>query len=359
MLTKLFLALIALILGSIMKGLARILHAITFNPADEQPEGVVCIAPEPIPMLQPGQRLKLLTYNVQFMAGKNYVFFYDLPDWSGPHKRPSAQDIGRTIAEVARIIQAEDPDLILLQEVDHGASRTDYEDQLARLLPLLGHDYRCHVSAFYWQAGFVPHPKIMGSVGQKLSIISKYKISQAIRHQLPTASTDPVVQIFSPKRAILEARLPIAGGPALALLTTHLEVANQNSAFKAAEMCRLYHRLEWLDQSGIPWVLGGDFNLRPPRQFGSGPGRSVQPETALKLLFDRYQALPRLTDLQGAQAEAWFTMFPNAPASSGPDRTVDYFFCADNLNLAHGFVRQHDTRHISDHLPLLAEIILP
>jgi hypothetical protein len=91
----------------------------TFHPPEAQAESVVCEA-EP-PPLQAGQSLKVLTYNVQYMAGKNYFFFYE----GGLDVRPSAQDTVQTSELIAGIIRQEDPDLILLQEVDDGSRRTD------------------------------------------------------------------------------------------------------------------------------------------------------------------------------------------------------------------------------------------
>jgi hypothetical protein len=75
----------------IIVGLAAVsVWTITFHPPWEQAETVRCEAETPT--LQPGQRLKVLTYNVQYMAGKNYFFFYE----GGSDERPSAGDIGRT-----------------------------------------------------------------------------------------------------------------------------------------------------------------------------------------------------------------------------------------------------------------------
>jgi len=130
-----------------------------FNPAAIQPERVFRNGSEPL--LEPGQKVKIMSWNVQYMAGKNYMFFYDLLDGSGPDRRPSAEDITSTLKEAALVIRRENPDIVMLQEVDDNARRTDYEDQLARLLELLPADFKFHASAFYWQSSFVPHPKIM------------------------------------------------------------------------------------------------------------------------------------------------------------------------------------------------------
>ncbi len=340
--------------------LLTLVWTITYHPADVQSEAVVCT--DDTPVLQTGQPLKVLTYNVQYMAGKNYVFFYDLPDNSGPDERPSAIDITTTLQEVVRIIQDEDPDLILLQEVDDGSARTDYEDQLARLLALLPQAYKCHTSAFYWKATFVPHPRIRGAIGHKLSIISKYRIDQAIRYQLALAPDDPLTQQFSPKRAILEAHLPVDNGQEFALLTTHLEVASRGPEVTQQQVATVNQRLEALNQTDTPWLIGGDFNLLPPGQFSQlSPDQQAgfRAETELAPLFARYKVTPKADTTSGDNSPHWYTMFINNPATTGPDRTLDYLFFADSLTLVDSYVRQHDTLHISDHLPVVGEFRLP
>jgi endonuclease/exonuclease/phosphatase family metal-dependent hydrolase len=341
--------------------LALLVWGITFHPAKVQEEAVFCAANAPV--LQPGQPLRVLTYNVQYMAGKNYLFFYDLPGNAGPDERPSAADIDTTLREVARIIEAENPDVVLLQEVDDGAARTDYQDQLARLLALLPQeDYRCHTAAFYWQAAFVPHPRIMGAIGQKLAIVSKYQIDRAARYQLPLAPADLLTQQFSPKQALLEARLPVESSQDFVLLTTHLEVANRGTEVMHQQVAAVAERLESLDREGYAWLIGGDFNLLPPGQYerlAEGQRSNFRAETELELLVERYPVIPDPAEVTGDNGSAWLTMFTNDPATSGPDRTVDYIFFADRLTLLDGYVRQHDTLAISDHLPLIAEFELP
>lgn len=340
--------------------LGLLVWAITFHPAPSQAAAVVC--PEEAPLLQPGQRLKALTYNVQFMAGKNYVFFYDLPHDAGPDERPAAVDIEQTLREVARLIRAEDPDVVLLQEVDDGSTRTDAEDQLARLLTLLPPAYRCHTAAFYWKAAFVPHPRIRGAIGQKLAIISKYRIEEATRYSLPQTPADPLTRQFSPKQAILEARLPVENDQDFMLLTTHLEVANRGAEIMQNQVAAVDQRLAALDQEGYVWLIGGDFNLLPPGQFeqlqASQQG-DYRSETELKPLFERYQVIPGLEEVKGEQASQWYTRFVNDPSVGKPDRTLDYFFFAEGLTLVEGYVRQHDTLNVSDHLPVIAEFELP
>lgn len=345
------------IVGGLLLGL---IWVTTFHPPGIQPEEVVC--PENAAVLQPGQPLKVLTFNVQYMAGKNYVFFYDLPHDAGPDERPSPEDISQTLNEVARIIRDEDPDLILLQEVDDGAKRTDYQDQAARLLELLPEAYRCYTSTFYWQAAFVPHPHIRGAIGQKLTTISKYRIDEATHYQLPLSPLDPLTQLFYYKRAILEARLPVANAQDFMTLNTHLEVSTQGAKVKQAEITQIDTHLAQLNRSGYPWVLGGDFNLLPPGQhprLRADLQDTYRPESELTPLFNKYPVIPSAANLNGDEYAQWFTVFPNDPTITQPDRTIDYIFFSEEMTLVKAFVRQHDTLHISDHLPLIAEFELP
>ncbi|MGH2543559.1 MAG: endonuclease/exonuclease/phosphatase family protein, partial [Ardenticatenaceae bacterium] len=282
---------------------------------------------------------------------------------SGPDERPSPVAIARTLEEVARVIREEEPDVLLLQEVDDGGRRTDYEDQLARLLPMISDEYRCHASAFYWKADFVPHARIRGAVGMKLSTISKYQIGDATRHQLALIPADRITQEFSPKRAILEVRLPVNEGPALVVMNTHLDAFAQGSDTMQQQVDELSGLLAELTAAGHPWLIGGDFNLLPsPEAYRALPDHQrvyFNPQTELADLYERYQAVPSLAETTGPDRERWFTHFPNDPAVSGPDRTIDYILLADSLELGNHYVRQHDTLAIADHFPLVVELRLP
>ena len=46
--------------------------------------------------------LKVMTWNVQYLAGKRYVFWYDLPGGDGPDTRPSSEDLATTLDVIER-----------------------------------------------------------------------------------------------------------------------------------------------------------------------------------------------------------------------------------------------------------------
>jgi len=333
----------------------------TFHPPELQRERVY--NSQIAPMLKPGQKIKLLSWNVQFMAGKNYVFWFDMLDLNGPDERPSKEDITKTIEAVARVIREENPDIVLLQEIAHGHAVTDHEDQLTRLRSLLPDAY-CYTSAFYVKAAYMPHPRVRGSAGIKLAILSKYKIATALRHQLPLTPYDPITQLFSPKRAILEARLPIKGGGEFVLLTTHLDALAQGTDTLARQVGQVNNLLNGLTQSRIHWIIGGDFNLLPPdeaayHRLSKSQKAYYDPKPDIAPLYATHQAVSSLLEVNGQDHDKWFTHFPNDLAPAKLDKTLDYFFFADTIQIQDHHVRQGDTQTISDHMPLIAEFQLP
>jgi endonuclease/exonuclease/phosphatase family metal-dependent hydrolase len=341
--------------------LAATIRLTTFHPPAVAGESVVC--PDDAPTLEPGQSLEVMNWNVQYFAGKDYVFWYDLLDESGPDERPSPEAITATFDDVVRVIAEEDPDVIVLQEVDDGAARTDGEDQLARLLAQVDDAYACHASAFYWRAAFVPHPRIMGSVGMKLSTISRYRIDEATRYQLAQMPSDLLTRQFDIRRAILETRLPVDGADDLVVLNTHLDAFAQGTDTMQRQVAETRGLLDDLTEAGEPWVIGGDFNLLPPgRQYDDlGPAQQAyyEPDSELAVLTDAYPSVPSLEEANGPDREAWYTHVPNDPAVDGPDRTIDFLFHAPSLTLGDHDVRHDGTLDVSDHLPVVATYDLP
>ena len=333
----------------------------TFHPKKIQSEKVFC--ENNTPVLSKNQKLKILSWNVQYMAGKNYVFFYDMPDNKGPDIRPSSKDIEITINEVARIINNENPDIILFQEIDKGSKRTDYEDQLKIILSLISKDYKCHTSTFYHKAFFIPHPDFMGSIGLKLAIISKYKINKAIRYQLPIMPNNFIVKQFYLKRAVLETYMPVNNGKDFIIMNTHLDAFDQGTDTMEKQVEFVDNLLTQRTQEKYSWLIGGDFNLLAPGKSYNRLQNDQKPhykeKSELALLFKKYKSMPNLHEINGNDYKRWFTHNPNDPRVKFPDRTIDYMFMSNDIKLKKHYVRQKDTIKISDHFPLIAEIIIP
>ncbi len=345
---------IALIPSAMVLAFIILTWVLNFHPP--QVKDIPVTGANHAPSLQVGQSVKIMTYNVQYMAGKNNVFFYDLPGRDGPDERPSKEEITQTLNNVARIIRDENPDIVLLQEMDNGAKRTDYENQLQRLLPLLPEEYVCHASTFYWKSKFIPHPRIMGATGMQLVTLSKYKMSGATRHQLALVPANPIVKQYNFKRALLETRFPVQGGNDLIAINVHLEPFTEGTDVALRQIIELDSLLEERRHAGFPWIAGGDYNLLPPGHYESFQGDEkpyYRPQSEIRTLYQKYPAIPSLQATQSDSAEQWYTHFPNNPSAKGPNKTIDYIFYS-GLSLVKARVRRHDALDISDHLPLIA-----
>jgi len=310
------------------------------------------------PLLGPGQRIRIVTFNVQFLAGTDYHFFYD----GGPDTLVERKHIETVAGKVVRFIQRSGADLVLLQEVDCGARRTAYVDELALLRRALPTELQNHVSAYYWKSRFVPHPKILGSAGTMLVVFSRYRISSGRRYQLPRTPGNPVEQDFNLKRAILEIELPLANGKGVTILNTHLEAFPKRTNVMERQIQTVLTRLDRLSRLNRPWIIAGDFNLLPP-----GQSARLRPEdranhrepSELGPLYERYRGIPPIPDATGDQMRRCFTFTKKSGAARIPVRTLDYFFASPTVTV-HGYeVPEEEMTGVSDHLPLIAEFTLP
>ena len=323
-----------------------------FPDAPTQVEDVICT--DDTPTLNAGQQVKILSWNVQFMAGKGYTFFFE----HGTDTRPTAEDITLTLDEVARIINDEDPDIVLLQEMDNGAARTDHEDQFLRLSKLISQDYKCSTRAYYWKADYVPHPMVQGSVGMELITFSKYKIEGATRHALYEIPDFFLMQWFNVKRAILEARMPVEGGEQFYALNTHLSAFAQGTDTMEQQVKQTVSLLSSLSAEQKPWVMGGDFNLLPPQIARDvltydDAQELYKDTTEISKIFDLYKSAATIEQLTGDDKASHFTHYSNNKAALGLDRVIDYVFYSGEIIFDNYNVRQHDTQAISDHMPLI------
>jgi endonuclease/exonuclease/phosphatase family metal-dependent hydrolase len=348
----LLLAVLALVL------IGALMFSLTWRPDARETLPVSCTGTPPT--LVPGQALKVMTWNVQYLAGKRYVFWNDLAQ--GNDEAPTQEDMAFSLDEVARVIRDEQPDVVLLQELDDGAKASDYQDQLKLLQERVADLYPCSASAFDWKAEFVPDAHVFGSVGRQLATLSRYRIEHAERLQLPVASANFISRQFQPKDALLATKLPLSDGGQLTVFNTHLERARQPDDTLQAQVSAVAKVLDKYESQGLPWLIGGDFNLLPLGQYRRLSAEQRTPYSAdseLHLLWDKYPMIPTNNEASGIDRAQWLTHYPNDPGLNGPDRTVDYLFYSPRIKRVEAMVRQDDTLRISDHLPVIARFLLP
>jgi len=332
--------------GAVGLGLVRTLF---FFPAERMRVPVTCRADAPpLPTDRP---TTVLVWNIQFGAGRGQGFFYDY----GDAVSVSADVVRETLRGIAAVIREVDPDLVLLQEVDRDSRRTARIDEHAWLVEETG--YPCHASTPYFRAAYVPHPpqEHLGRVDMHLSVLSRYRIDDAIRYQLPLLQESPVRRMFNLKRALLEVHVPVAGSATpLVFFDTHLSAFARGDGTLDHQVAVVNEHLARAEADGSPWMIGGDFNALAP---GDDPTRfdpeerALYPEsvTPIQPLLDRYGD-PVGVDRWRDEPEAWRTFLRFGEAV--PDRTLDYVVHGSRVRpVTHRVLREHHT--LSDHLPLV------
>ena len=163
-------------------------------------------------------------------------------------------------------------------------------------------------------------------------------------------------QWFNLRRALLDVRALMDNGRELALLNTHLSAFSNNDGTLFEQVGQIDRHLTALEDSGVAWVLGGDFNALPPgddvKRLGE-EGASYGPETPMAKLYERYT--PIWTERMVRDApKAIRTYLPFG--ATEPDRTIDYGFVGREVSLLGAEVLQE--RDISDHLPFVIRLSL-
>jgi len=235
------------------------------------------------------------------------VMSYNVHSCIGMDGRVSPRRIARVIAQQA-------PDLVALQELDHGRLRSRGEDQASAIAEQLGY----HVT---FLATITRGVERYGH-----AVLSRWPIKTVKVAELPTNS----YSIWPEPRGALWSRVYLGNMP-VNVLTTHLGLSAKE---RLAQMQALLGR-EWLGPvlDDQPIVLCGDFNLPP----GTAPYRL---------------AADRLCDVASEEDEALYTFI-----STRPFARIDHIFVSDHFAVERATViRNYLTRVSSDHLPLVAEL---
>ncbi|MCB9683275.1 MAG: endonuclease/exonuclease/phosphatase family protein [Alphaproteobacteria bacterium] len=322
------------------------------TPGQVDPAEVVCAADAP--PLPRGRPLKVLMWNLQYGGTRKHHFFYD----GGPDVHVPEADVRWAVDRIALVIAEQDPDLVILQEVDRGSDRTHRIDELAALLDRL--PYGCHAATPYHQVAYVPTPsqQHLGKVDMHLAVLSRYRIDAATRTQLPLLDEPWWRRIFNLRRALLDVSLPIDGGGTLRVFDTHLSAFSKGDGTLDKQVAVLDQRAAEVETRHEPWLLAGDLNALPPGDDASRLGHDAalyaEDTSPVKRLFDRYDAVVPLPQLLG-DAQRWRTYIPFG--ADLPDRVLDYVFVGRAVDT--GTVQVLPVLDASDHLPILVEITLP
>ncbi len=302
---------------------------------------------------KPAGRFSVMSWNIQYSAGRNYHFWYD----GGKDVHVKNEDVRGTLKKISETIRRQQPDILILQEVDRDSKRTGRIDQLPWILKEV--EMNSWSSTPYHRSRFVPAPlgNPLGRVDMHMAIASKYKISSAVRYALPGLNENFIRRDFNLKRALLEAAIPTQEGKQpLIVMNTHLSAFSYGDGTLERQISLLKTRLKELDDAGYPWILAGDFNMIPP---GDDPERLGKESVyyrgdsnPLEELFMQYKPdvdLKIYTNHPGS----YFTYLKYGEPRA--DRKIDYIFSNKNVDIQEfSVIREEDPS--SDHLPLFMEV---
>ena len=237
-----------------------------------------CACDAPVEQAEPAS-LSVLSYNI---------------------KRGLGNDGVTDIARAAELINRLGPDLVALQEIDHGVERSGSIEQMTVLAELTGMHARF--------ASFMPYQG--GEYG--IGVLSRFPILETRRYDLPPGP-EP--------RVALEVRVQLPDGEELIFCDVHFYNTREE------RLAQAQLTLERLAEHDLPVILAGDFN--------SLPGGEV-----MQLV---------MTDFTNARKGEDRLTF----SATEPDREIDYVLYRPAEAFRVESVRVLDESVISDHRPVL------
>ncbi len=235
-----------------------------------------------IPSAQALDTLRVLIYNVRHGAG---------------------MDLEVDLERTAAVLAAQEPDIVLLQEIDSSTVRTNHVDQaatLARLTQMPHHKF----GAFMDYDG--------GRYG--MAVLSAWPILSSTNHRLPDGS--------EPRSALAVRIQPGDHMPEMVFVGIHLYQTAEQRLAQARQLVSL------LDEETVPIFLGGDFNS--------------QPDDPVMRLLDTHWTIPEKS------ADAYLTL----PADT-PRVEIDYIMYRPAEPFTVIEHRVIDEPMASDHRPVL------
>ncbi|MGQ0721916.1 MAG: endonuclease/exonuclease/phosphatase family protein [Candidatus Eiseniibacteriota bacterium] len=248
---------------------------------------------EPDPRIR---RIRVMTYNVHGCRGMD--------------GRYSTQRIARVIARASA-------DVVCLQELDHGRTRSGGVEQAVEIARQLEKEFRFHAVAEIDD----------GLFGN--AVLSSHALRLRASGALPRLDS----RIALPARGVLWVEVDL-DGVVVQVLNTHLSIHERERRLQAADLVD-----NWLRRSEgrDTRVLAGDFNA----SAGSWTARTIE-----RVLRNVAADGPR------DAAHTW--------SGRVPLRRIDHVFVSEDVRVAGAHVpRSRLTRVASDHLPLVVELLLP
>ena len=303
--------------------------------------------------------ISVMTWNIRFgVARLDFAL-----DACGDRVIISKGEVINGLEGVAKKINDSNVDIVLMKEVDVQSKRSSYIDQVQWLLDNTGMNYGVYASK--WKSQIILADGI-GRVDAGNLILSKWKLEDAKRHQLPLrGDQDGLTQLFYLRRNVITAKVDMPGTPFFAV-NAHL-TAFATDDTKQKHISGFKTILDDIVASGFNFVAGGDLNAIPPNATKTNycfddqcnPG-DYNPDDK-KGGCDFTQEISWLNDLYGKYEPAItleeYGMKESKHYTHSPgdklllDRKLDYLWT--NTSWTNAATHQ-DATTLSDHIPVTA-----
>jgi endonuclease/exonuclease/phosphatase family metal-dependent hydrolase len=244
---------LVIVLLVLVGGLLTFLTIVEYKPEDTEAVPVQTVGGQ-AQTLAAGDSIKFVAWNIGYGAlGDNADFFMDGGKmvYTGDEARVRAN-----MDDMVGVIKAQDPDILLLQEIDLNSSRSRHINETL-YFDGLGYNNMAFANNFKVEFFPIPVPPY-GHIDSGIATYSSYQTTSATRVQLPCPFTWPV-RTFNLKRCLLITRIPVEGGKELVIVNLHLEAYDDGEG-KAAQAQMLMDILNEETAKGNYVIAGGDFN---------------------------------------------------------------------------------------------------
>ncbi len=264
--------------------------------------------------------LRILAYNIAHGRGPTNGNW----DESGQLKR-------RRIEQIAELIREQNPDVVILNEVDFNATWSGHQNQAEAIARLVGYDHRAEQRNLDLQ--FIYGSWVFGN-----AVLSKFPIVSAQPVRYPVLSGWE--HALAGSKQGIACTLQLSPEEQVRVIAVHLEVRSAPVRKASAEAL-----LSDLEQAEVPTVLAGDFNSSLSEQEDA---RWPTGQTALDLLAG--SGAIQLPPTKNPRVDD-FTF-----SSTDPQRVIDWILIPPETRYAEYRVLPSE---LSDHRPVMAVIELP
>lgn len=235
--------------------------------------------------------LKVMTYNVH-------------------HCNPPSAGDKIDVEAIAKVILAEKPDFVALQEIDVNTERSGKGNNQAKMLAEL-----TGMKWFFSKA--IDHQG--GEYG--VAVLSRFTILDSAKYALPIHADKP-----EELRTVAAVTVKLPSGKTIIFASTHLGLKEPNRLLQAEKI------MENLGKTDTPVILAGDFN--------------AVPESAVVQYFDQFFTRTCIENCA-----------PTIPVEK-PDKTIDYIMFKNKNAFQTRELRVIDEKYASDHLPVVVRLKL-